>query len=63
MKKERGLTDVIRTTEWHRSFSSLFRAMQRPELRSRTKVDGGGARMTRCVARRKKARKEEENRR
>ena len=39
-------------------FSGLIRVMQRPELRSRMKVDGSGARASRCVARRKKARRE-----
>ena len=37
-------------------FSGPFRVMQRPELRSETKVDGGGVRVGWCVVRRKKAR-------
>ena len=37
-------------------FSGLIRVMQWPELRSRTKVDGGGVRVGWCVVRRKKAR-------
>lgn len=35
-------------------FSGPFRVMQRPELRSETKVDGGGVRAGWCIARRKK---------
>ena len=39
--------------------SGLFRAMQRPELRSKTEVDGGKVRAGRRVARRKKEEGEE----
>mgnify|MGYP005838980841 CR=1 FL=1 len=38
-------------------FSGPFRVMQRPELRSVTKVNGGRARADWCVASRKKARR------
>ena len=40
-------------------FSGLLRAMQWPELRSRTKVDGGEVRMGQRVERKKKGEGEE----
>ena len=40
-------------------FSDLLKAMQRPELRLETEVDGGEARPGRCIARRKKGEGEE----
>ena len=53
MTRDERLTNAVRTMKWRYSFSFLLRAMQQPESKTRTEVDGGKVHAGRCVVKRK----------